>query len=109
MAREELAQAAEFHDAQGEEGEAGQDGREGEGEHCRRDEDVVVDDVLLQRANNGVEEGLRVARSSTATFFEKAGHGGRTTTSIIMEPFPPAKIEPPLEKTSCATMQETKN
>jgi hypothetical protein len=77
MPREELAQPAEFEVTERAEREAGQDGRHGKGEHGRGDEGLVVADVVLQKG----------------------------TTSIIIEPLPPSKMEPPPEKTSWATMQ----
>jgi hypothetical protein len=55
--REELAQPAQLHQTEQPKRETGEDGGHGEGKHGRRDECLVVGDVGLEDADDGMVEG----------------------------------------------------
>lgn len=88
VSREELAQAPEFECSEREEGHAGEDRRECEGDHRCRYDRLVVGARGGDDSYNNVKEGLRGGLGRGG----RRRREGRTTTSIIIEPFPPVSL-----------------
>lgn len=105
MPREEPHDGSEAKLAEHEEGSAGEEGGEGKRDECGGDDRlrVVFPDYFGDFACENVEERLPGRQTIEGHFLWQGGDRGRhTTTSIIMLPFPPAKLLPPNVNTSCA-------